>query len=144
MPEEIASEKLRGKVDLVEFIEMKVTTKLFDEKEATAKVFKLTKEHLKGPAVPKPTPEEIESGELLFKVAFVELIEKEATKKEINEKEATVEVCRLIKYHFKGLAVPKPTPEEIESNKLMFKVAFVELIEKEVAKKEFNEKEATV
>ena len=66
MPEEIASEKLRCKVDLVEFTEMKVTTKQFNEKEATTEVFKLTMEHFKGPAVPKPTPEAIESEELMF------------------------------------------------------------------------------
>jgi len=50
-----------------------------------------------GLAVPLPKPEEIWNEKLMCKVAFFKPIEKEVAMKQINEKEATEEVCQLIK-----------------------------------------------
>jgi hypothetical protein len=111
----------------------KVAFVVFIDKEATTEVRNTIKEH------------------------FMEVPNCEATGycwnniKQVMAKETPAEVCKLIKEkisvlklikeHFKK--VPKPTPEEIESMKLMCKVAFVGVIEKEVNKNQFNEKEAT-
>ena len=98
----VSSEKLVCKVELGEFIEKETTKKKFHGKEATEEVCKLTMKHLKGEVVPQTAPGEIVSEKLMFKVAAVESIAKEFLMKEFNEKEATEEVCQLIKQHFKG------------------------------------------